>query len=176
MLWLNFVFLFAHLCFPVSYNNLEKEGRKEGRREERKERKKKGRRKERERRKEGKERGKKEGRERKKTRESPRPPWAGMKREGRGWSALAGIWHVLAALSCVTWSSISGPVLPVSPGPPRPQRCALALLSPAGEDVSSRDAPPASGVCSCGARSGQSAASWSKRVSLLLDTNLGKKP
>lgn len=130
----NFVFLFAHLCSPVSYNNLEKEGREEGRREERKERKKKGRKKERERRREGKERGKKEGRERKKTRESPRPTWAGMKREGRGCSARAGIWQVLAALS-YAWSSISGPVLPVSPGPPCPQRCTLALLSPAGEAV-----------------------------------------
>lgn len=53
----NFVFLFAHLCSPVSYNNLEKEGREEGRREERKERKKKGRKKER-----GGERGRREGR------------------------------------------------------------------------------------------------------------------
>lgn len=65
MVWLNFVFLFACLCFPVFCNNLEKEGRKEGRKRGKKEKRKEESKKET--RREGKERGKKEGRERKKT-------------------------------------------------------------------------------------------------------------
>lgn len=151
MVWLNFFFLFACLCFPVFCNNLEKEGRKEGRKEERKERKKKGRKQKRE-----EERGKgerEEGRKRKK--ENRRKE----KREGCRCSARAGIWHVLAALSLLYLVEEKRLVLPVRSCLLCPQRCALALW-PAGEAVALDSLrasvlgmlPPASQVCSCGER------------------------
>lgn len=150
-----------------------KKGKKEKRKEERKREEERG------------EGEREEGRKRKK--ENTRKPPANLGRDEAWRTRVFSPGGHLARLGCSVllylvehkWPCSPREPWPAAPsevcsGPPVACRggCGLGLT----EDVSSRDAPPASGVCSCGARSAQSAASWSKRVSLLLDTNLGKKP
>ena len=129
--------------------------RREGKREKgREERKKKERKKEKKREEERGKGEREEGRKRKK--ENRRKE----KREGCRCSAPTGIWHFLAALSLLYLVEEKRLVLSVRSCLLCPQRCALALLWPAGEAVALDSLraselgmlPPASQVCSCGER------------------------